>query len=358
MAEERFNQLLTDNACRRWVFTLNNPALDHEAVTIPERFTERITAMEFGCESAPTTGTPHYQGNLLLSGRGMRKKQVLELLSEVFDQDTVYVAPMRAKTPKQAWDYLREEIKKPHCIHSFGDDNAWQTAAQGRRSDLQDFADSLVTEGLRTSALAHPTSYLRYSRGAVSLLALVPRPIFRASLVSVELHLGLPGSGKTRSAVAGRDDSQVHLIAAGAGKLWLNGYLDQPTILLDEFRGQFDLATLLQFTDPGYHQLFEIKGGTVRSNWDTCIITTNYHPVLWYTWDAHDRVPDRWISYAALTRRFAVVNIHAGHDVVRQYTPGQPQWLAFWAWRPFVDAPVRDGIGSRSIPNVIDPFDL
>lgn len=76
-SRERFDPPGEYNQWRGFRFTLNNPV--HDDLWYREELA-RHDAVQFWCfqhELAPTTGTPHLQGYVYLTGRGMTKPAVI-----------------------------------------------------------------------------------------------------------------------------------------------------------------------------------------------------------------------------------------------------------------------------------------
>lgn len=83
-------------------------------------------------------------------------------------------------------------------------------------------------------------------------------------------------------------------------KFWC-GYLDQATVIFDEFRGAIDIAHLLRWTDR-YPVRVEVKGGSVPLAAQHLYFTSNLHPSTWY--------PELdGVTYAALERRLNIVEV-------------------------------------------------
>lgn len=81
---------------------------------------------------------------------------------------------------------------------------------------------------------------------------------------------------------------------------WFDGYLNQPIVIVDDFRGEYPLPLLLKLLDR-YPMQVPIKGGFV--NWcpKKVYITSNIRPDIWYQ-DSDSA------SVAALLRRFERVD--------------------------------------------------
>lgn len=150
---------------------------------------------------------------------------------------------------------------------------------QGHRSDLDDVASDVLTKKMSMSEIAqeHPTSWIRYNRGIISLANTKATPAWRDVLVLV--YWGATGTGKTRRAM--EEPSVYKLNQNTNGTLWFDGYDGQTTLLIDDYYGWIKYGELLTILD-GYPYRCQIKGGMAWALWDTVIITSNKHPDDWY----------------------------------------------------------------------------
>lgn len=80
-------------------------------------------------------------------------------------------------------------------------------------------------------------------------------------------------------------------------KFWC-GYLDQPDVIIDEFRGGIDIAHVLRWTDR-YPVRVEVKGGSRPLAAKNIWFTSNLHPSCWYPDLDRD-------TYEALERRLTI----------------------------------------------------
>lgn len=163
---------------------------------------------------------------------------------------------------------------------------------QGSRTDVTEFFNKVQTGASDLELMQ--TDFNQYARfqKSVDRYRSYMQPVRTAEL-SVHLFVGLPGTGKTRSAY----DTFANLYAFPIGQnLWADGYMGQPDVLVDDFSGQLRLVDLLRFLDR-YPIQIPRKGGFVWWCPTTIIITTNIHPRRWYKYE------DRAEQEAALRRR-------------------------------------------------------
>ena len=156
---------------------------------------------------------------------------------------------------------------------------------QGHRTDVEQVADAIL-DGATESQIGelYPSQYLRMSTHVRRLINLQnQKNLNRYRKVDVHVLWGQTRSGKTRQVFDRHGPENVFKVTINeAGKLWFDGYSGQKVLLLDEFYGQLRVNALQNLLD-NYCAQYEIKGGTIVSNWDTIYITSNCNPDLWYS---------------------------------------------------------------------------
>ena len=137
--------------------------------------------------------------------------------------------------------------------------------------------------------------YVRYYRTLKTIAAdhQVPLPIER----TCKVFWGPTGTGKSRTAW---EQAGPSAYTKCPRTKWWDGYRDQESVIIDEFRGAIDISHLLRWLDR-YPVNVEIKGGTVALNAKYFWITSNIHPLRWY--EGLDLE-----TYQALERRLEIVN--------------------------------------------------
>jgi hypothetical protein len=91
---------------------------------------------------------------------------------------------------------------------------------------------------------------------------------------------GVPSTGKTTMA---KKLAKYPFYKKTPKNEWWCGYVDQKTIIMDEFRGdQMEIAQLLSFLESGDFRLNPKGQPTVLSKAEQIIICSNYHPHEWY----------------------------------------------------------------------------
>lgn len=239
---------------KTWCFTLNNYEVADEEFLGNLYENGECTFLIYGREVG-NEGTPHLQG-LFTFSKSFRLRALKNLVGSRY-----HLEPTRNIAASI------EYCKKDGNVCQLGE----YGRGRGRRSDL----DTICREyqehrDLNRLKMEHPGAFVKYSRGFSQLLE---RP-GRNWKPYVEWIHGPTGVGKTRSVVLRHRDLWI-----SAGDLrWWDGYIDQSSILLDDFRGDFcKFHTLLRILDR-YPYRCEVKGSSVQLVSRNIFITSCYPP--------------------------------------------------------------------------------
>lgn len=254
---------------RNAVITINNYTPDEEEQL---RTWPGATFIAYGCEEAPSTGTPHLHCYV-----EFKTPVRFETIKKKFPRARI---EMRKGTAQQALDY----VVKEGATFKRG-----EISKQGNRSDL-DAVVKAVQEGKRARAIAreHPIQHIKFHRGIASLIRHHIEPRDEDTPRNIQVFWGSTGTGKSKSArdVLGRDDLWVW--NPGMEK-WFDGYEGQKNVIFEEFRSQMSIGNLLTITDR-YNCQQPTKGGFCDFVADNIIFTSAAHPSNWYhEWDDKDR---------------------------------------------------------------------
>lgn len=112
---------------------------------------------------------------------------------------------------------------------------------------------------------------------------------------TVSVYCGPTGVGKSREAW---EQAGLQAYPKDPRSKWWDGYTGESNVVIDEFRGDIDIAHLLRWFDR-YPVLVETKGGARPLRATRIWITSNLHPRLWY--------PNLdQLTYEALLRRLVI----------------------------------------------------
>lgn len=136
----------------QFVFTINNPHEDcaHELIDTKPEWVKYVV---FQLEEAPSTGTKHLQGYAELTER----KTLTTIKGWLGNSAHI---EKRMGTRQQARDYCMKEDTRLEGPWEAG---VWDSAGQGRRSDLDAAAEVIRTRGLVAVREEMPGTYIRYA---------------------------------------------------------------------------------------------------------------------------------------------------------------------------------------------------
>lgn len=247
---------------RAFVFTLNNYTPEEL-----EKFSAPIEHVKYLCfgKEVGENGTPHLQGYVEFD-RSVRIPQAKRFLQ----CDRVHLE-IRRGTADEAIAYC----KKDGDFVEVG-----ERARQGSRSDVRAALEAARQEKTFLAAVEVCPALMRYTRAYQLVrfeldreLAMVDRE------VEVSVFWGSTGTGKTRRAMEG-DRSDIYKLDV-AGTVWFDGYVNQRTLVIDDFSGWISCTHLLNILDR-YPLRLPVKGSFVYAHWTKVIITSNKPWFEWY----------------------------------------------------------------------------
>lgn len=363
-----------ESKVERCVFTLWVKDDNDDESYEPERLEAFIKYLRWGCETSPTTGKRHYQGYMIFTKK-LKYRTIHAVLKQLFGRDIKYkpdgTGGFWVKAMRGSIEANDRYIEKEGCFHSWGERptgtdllGLYERQAAGGRKSIDEFAAKLAQgQSLREVALAHPSDYIRYSRGAEKLAGFVARPLRRAVGTRItRLRFGPTQCGKTYDAVPEGATTADCFLRAAASNGFMDGYVGQRRVILDEFRGAASGVTvgeLLQLLNRSFNCLANVKGSVSFWDPDNIDITTNEHPWGWYDWSG------RVGSYDALMERFDYIyvyhpaDVHRGQRVITALQRGTPEFAAFCAWRPTRVEPLAlPRVGVHVVTETEQPYNL
>lgn len=276
---------------RGFVFTVNNP-LDGREDAIIEALQTVCQYCIIGRERG-ANGTPHLQGYVYFANpKGFER--VVELLGN----PRAHVEKARG-SPIQN----REYCSKDGNFRELG-----ELPRQGRRKDLEIIQQDICAGASEKQiADSYFSTWIVYRRSFKEYRKLIQSQPRREKSVVVWIH-GPTGSGKTRGvysemykfmeflvsprsdpefteyrnevlAVAGGHESSTRSLwtSVDACCKWFDGYDQHREVIMDDFRGESDLALLLRLLDR-YPMEVPVKGGFTNWNPYVIYITSNFTP--------------------------------------------------------------------------------
>ena len=132
-------------------------------------------------------------------------------------------------------------------------------------------------------------------------------PPTRDQAPEVEVHVGAPGTGKTRSVYDAYPQREIFNVPRAQGTAWFDGYCpwESRVCLFDDFYGWVPYDLLLRVTDR-YPVSTQKKGGFTPFVCPKIVLTSNKAPTEWYKdllekgkvdFGAFLRRVTRWVAY-------------------------------------------------------------
>lgn len=288
---------------RSWFCVLNNPT-EHGFQGTPEEIVNTI--LEYWCTIATRTAIAAY----CISAKGLHHVHfvVCDSLPFAFGKvkkayPMAHIEPMKG-TKKQALDYIykrgvfEEKGEEIVVINNIGEvkDN------QGHRSDFDDIEVLLLSGKTPKEILSEKFSYYKYEKmikQAYYDKRLRETPLKRD--IEVIVHTGESGTGKSYCMTT-LNENEFYLMTdyKGGG---LDAYNGEPTLFMDEFRGQIPYNELLTMLN-GYKAPVHARYTNAYCLWNTVHITSVIPPDEWYK---NDNIRD---TYEQLRRRITKIVYH------------------------------------------------
>ena len=221
-------------------FVVTNYALNTAEVFKNKK--EKIRFIAWGEETCKTTGRLHHQCFLYLWKQSSTGVRALNNIGKWFADEThlaAHVKPMRGSfRDNEAY------CSKEGSYHKLGEE-----PAQGTRGDIIENKE-MIMEGKVTPddiCLTDPAHFHFYARTYDRIQAIVLRDKFRTEMTEGVWYWGGTGVGKSHKAFQDYHPS-THYIKDLTTQWW-DGYKGQEIVILNEFRGQLKLCTLLELVD-------------------------------------------------------------------------------------------------------------
>nr|AHI42034.2 replication-associated protein [Human associated cyclovirus 10] len=272
-----------NSVVRRFCFTWHD--YDCEDVAKTERFINTHCKYGiFGKEVCPDTRRIHLQGFCSLA-KPKRFKWIKEQLS-----NRIHIEKAMG-SDKENQQYCSKSGK-------FFEKGS-PSEGSGQRTDIQSLLETIQggEHDIRRIAEKHPACYIRYYRGIRSYLNLVAPVSPRNFKTEVRYYWGPPGSGKSRRSLeesSGLLDGTVYYKPRGE---WWDGYMQQTSVIIDDFYGWIKYDELLKICDRYPHKV-PIKGGFEEFTSKYIFITSNVDVCDLYKFNGY--------TTAAIDRRITI----------------------------------------------------
>lgn len=216
-----------------------------------------------GEEKCPKTGKIHYQSYISLA-----KRYRMKALKKLVQDDTVHVEKCKGNE-QQNIAYCK---KDGNIYREFG-----APKKQGKRNDILALRDHFkngkrMREALEEDTLCNTVAkYQKFAR-MVELVYSTPR----SEMTELHIYWGVSGAGKSHRAQAEGGDNAYYK-PLGKNSQWWDGYEQNDVVIIEDFRGEIPLSTMLRLADK-YPMRVPVKGGYAQFNSKKIIITSNIAP--------------------------------------------------------------------------------
>lgn len=187
-----------------------------------------------GEEVCPTTQRLHYQGYVYFYNPKTFKQCI-----DYFGKKKIHIEVSKGD-PKENRAYCSKDDK----YEEYG-----EIPSQGRRVDLEQIATE-IAEGKKVDdiALENPEIYHQYGRTLSKLEDLRLRKNYRTEMTEGVWYWGRTGVGKSHKAFEGFTP-ETHYVVRTDDKGWWDGYTQQETVIINDFRGHIPYDSLLRLID-------------------------------------------------------------------------------------------------------------
>lgn len=285
---------------RSWIATFFQGMLKDDDFRNPEQFKYDEDKMHMLCgqiEKCPTSGKLHWQ--LFIKYRSPTR---LSAVKKFFGLDSIHLEPKKFGKDEDMAKYCsKSETSIPGTYFEHG-----SIVSQGCRTDLKKTAEE-ISNGRKVDdiAIEDPTLYHQYGRTLNKLEDLALRKRVRTEMTKGIWYYGPTGTGKSHKAFEGFTPT-THYVHNVNDKGWWDGYTQQDTVIINDFRGEMKFAELLNLVDKWPHSVSRRNREPMPFISKTVIITSSIHPreVYLNACSADDR-------FDQLLRRFEIVELKA-----------------------------------------------
>lgn len=261
MSDEPSDAPVGNTKYARYILTKNNPG-DWRPT-----FADTMAFMAWGCETAPTTGTPHIHVYIRFKVR-----KYWTWVKQQYPDTDIRIA---RGNEQQCRDYCHKDNGE-HGEHGTFDAGAGK---QGKRTDLDAVVASIRSGAtIREVAERHPTEFLKFHGGIQKMISvLAPQPP-TIRQVTVTILWGTTGVGKTHRVRTKYPGGC--LIKAGRDPF--QSYNNQDVIIFDEFNYEkWSIQDMNLYCDKWQCEL-DCRYANKHAYWTKVFILANEIPWQWW----------------------------------------------------------------------------
>lgn len=246
-------------------------------------------------EICPSTGREHYQMYVELT-----TTKRMTGIKKIFGSDVH--CELRRGTQLEAVHYCqKKETRKPGTDFFF----SGTLGVQGARTDLTLIKEQIEKGELSVEqvALGQPELYHQYGRTLSKIEDLLLRKKFRTEMTKGIWYYGTTGVGKSHKAME-NFHPDTHYVWKLNDRGWQDGYTQQKTVIINDFRGEISFGELLTLVDKWPHTVPRRGREPMPFISETVIITSCKHPHEIY----HRSMEDK-DKLEQLDRRFEIIEL-------------------------------------------------
>lgn len=260
--------------------------------------TDCFTYLILGHELCPTTKREHWHAGIRY--KSTREFKVMKKLYPTCN--------IQEKSQFSTWEQVIEYCKKDGDFEEFG---IAPKNEQGARRDLKLIKDSILDGSLTVEDLitTRPDIYHQYGRTVDKIEDLAMSKKFRTKMTEGFYLWGKTGAGKSHAAFKDYHPD-THYILNLNDKGWWEGYRQQDTVIINEFRGQIAYGELLDLLDK-YPKSVPRRGRQPLPFTSKRIIITSSLPPdeVYHNLSIND-------SLEQLKRRIKIIEVRSGQEVI------------------------------------------
>lgn len=287
------------NKCRNWTFTGWD---DVEPVFKPTV----MKYLGYEREICPESGKKHWQGFVGFVNEITMKGVITRLGFDI----PPHVEMMRGSI----------QSNERYCGKDGGLKKFGVFPRQGERKDIEEFRDHIIKGEMTVDDIAinAPEYHYKYGRTFDKIEDITMRKKYRTEMTKGIWYYGPTGVGKSHKAYEGFTP-ETHYVLNVMDNGWWEGYKQQPTVIINEFRGQIPYGELLDLVDKWPKSVKRRNREPMPFISKTVIITSCMHPS-----EVYKNIVNKDESINQLLRRFDIIKLDEKFDtnLERKYSGG------------------------------------
>lgn len=282
-----------------WCYTLNNYSVEDIAHLESIECKYHVAGKEMG-----ERGTPHLQGYIEFAS-----KKEFSTMKKLMPKCHL---EKRRGTSQQAADYCKKDgdlIIEKGIISS-----------PGRRTDLDDIASEIMSgRKVDDIAIGNPSAYHLYSKTLQKIEDIALRNKYRTWFTKAVWFYGAPSVGKSHRAFQDFSTKTHYVWKYDGG--WQDGYVGQPIVIINEFRGQITFSDLLMLIDKWPYEVRRRGREPAPFLAEKIYITSSTHPMNIYEKALSDDE-----RFEQLEQRCKIIELEDRDYEIDPWDPPLPRW--------------------------------